>query len=238
MNNKIIYLIFLVCVSSLPLNAQDEVSAGGLKFGVRVGGTVSTFSKAQPHASEKFGFMAGVSAEYLFSDNLSVALEPAYNQLGGQLVRFTDDTRFGDASIFANSVTSSKITLAYLDLPLLAKYRLKSFGNFRPNVVVGGSFAYLLDARDNLTKTYHYNQTFFTIREMRKVSSQYEPFQLDLTAGAGGEVSLGGSNRLLIDFRYRYGLTTAKKSYSYIDLESVQGDLYTNSFSFTLGFGF
>jgi hypothetical protein len=230
------YFLFTLLVLSVQAFAQDDFSTG-LRFGVRVGATVSNFNNSQPHTSAKLGFTAGGVVEYGLSEQFSVQAEPAYMQQGGQYVRFSDDTRFGDDGIFAVSTTSSKVTAHYIDLPVMARYKLPAIGNFSPNVVLGGAVGYLLKASENYDRTYHYNQTFFTTNGTRSVTSQFEQFQVGATAGIGGEVSLG-DKRLLIDFRYRYGITTAKKSFSYIDLNAVQDDLRTDSFYFTVGLGF
>jgi len=240
MKDKIIYAFLFSAALLIGSSAvaQDGSPTTGFKFGVRVGATVSEFSSSQPHTSEKLGVIGGAVVEYAFSESFSVLTEPSYMQMGGQFVRFTDNTRFGDNGIFAQYATSSKVTASYGDIPLLAKYSLPSIGNFKPNIVAGGSIGLLIGARDTFDRTYHYEQTYFTVHGTENVSSEYEPYQVGATGGIGGEVSLGGTKRLLIDFRYRYGLTPAKKSFSYIDLNAVQGDLYTNSFYFTVGFGF
>jgi hypothetical protein len=231
------YFLVTLLVLSVQAFAQDDTSTG-LRFGLRAGATVSNFSSGQPHTSAKVGFTAGGVVEYGLSEQFSVQAEPAYMQQGGQYIRFTDDRRFGDAiDIFAVSTTSAKVTAHYLDLPVMAKYKLPAIGNFNLNIVLGGAVGYLFKASENYDRTYHYNQTFFTTNGTRSVTSEFEQFQFGATAGIGGEVSLG-DKRLLIDFRYRYGITTAKKSFSYIDLKAVQDDLRTDSFYFTVGLGF
>jgi opacity protein-like surface antigen len=239
-SNYFSFFILLFVFFSVEVMAQEDASTSssvGLRYGARIGATVSNFSNAQPHTSSKLGFTIGAVVEYGLSDKFSVQTEPAYMQQGGQYIRFNDDTRFGDFSLFSVSTTSSKVTAHYIDLPILAKYTLAPIGNFTPNAVLGGSAGYLLKASDSFERTYHYSQSYFTVHGTQNVSSEFEKLQVGITAGIGGEVSLG-SKRLLIDFRYRYGITNAKKSFSYIDLNSVQGDLRTDSFYFTVGLGF
>jgi hypothetical protein len=239
MTHKILsltYLLLLLLAGGKTMAQDDQPT--GLRFGVRVGGSISSFGKTQPYTSEKAGLTAGLVVEYSLSEKFSVQTEPAYLQQGGQYVRFSDNTRFGDANnIFAVYTTASKVTAHYVDLPLMAKYKLPVIGNFSPNIVLGGSAGYLIDATDKFERTYSYEQTFFTVHRSESISSEFEKFQFGAVAGLGGEVSLG-SKRLLIDFRYRYGVTAAKKSFSYIDLYAVRGDLRTNSFYFTVGLGF
>lgn len=227
-------LIFLVNV----VYAQDDQSdRSGLSYGARIGATVSNFSNEQPHTSAKLGLLIGGVIEYGFSDILSVQAEPSYMQQGGRFVRFSDDTRFGsDGSLFDLYTTNSDVTLHTLDLPILAKYWLPKFGDIQPNIVLGPAISYTLGASNVYQTTYYYNQTFTTANAYREERSQYEPFQMGITGGFGGEVSLG-TKRLLIDFRYRYGVTPVKKGYSYIDIFTVQGDLRTHSAYVTIGIG-
>jgi opacity protein-like surface antigen len=239
-SNYFSFFILLFVFFSVEVMAQEDASTSssvGLRYGVRIGATVSNFSNAQPHTSSKLGFTIGAVVEYGLSDKFSVQTEPAYMQQGGQYIRFTDDTRFGSDDIFAVSTTSSSVTAHYIDVPLLAKYKLPAIGNFNPNIVLGGACGILIKASDSFERTYHYTQTYFTVSSKQNVTSDFEMLQVGLTAGLGGEVSLG-SKRLLIDVRYRYGLTDAKKSFSYISLYDVQNDLRTDSFYFTIGLGF
>jgi len=214
--------------------AQSDTSTSGIRFGVKVGAVVSEFSNAQPYTNQSLGVMAGGVVEYGFSGKLSVQTEPSYIQQGGTYVRFSDDSRFG--SISPVYITSNKITMHNVDIPVFVKYTLPSIGNFTPNIVLGPHATYVIAATNNFERTYYYNQTFSSIQGFEIVSTEYERFQFGATAGLGGEVSLG-NKRLMIDLRYKYGITPAKMSYSYIDLYQVQGDLTNHSYYFTIGFG-
>ena len=106
-----------------------------------------------------------------------------------------------------------------------------------PNIVLGPTVSYTILVDTYFERTYHHNQTFITVNGYDNISNEYESIQIGATAGVGGEVSLG-SKRLMLDLRYRYGITTAKPSFSYIDLKAVQGDLTSHNIYFTLGIGF
>lgn len=214
--------------------AQDDRS--GLSYGARIGVTVSNFSNEQPHTSARLGFLVGGVVEYGFSNILSVQAEPSYMQQGGRFVRFMDDTRFGNDAIYDMYATSSDVTLHTIDLPILAKYWLPKFGDIQPNVVLGPAVGYTLGASNTYQTTFLSNGNFFTANGYKEEGNQYEPFQMGITGGFGGEVSLG-TKRLMIDFRYRYGVTPVKKSYSYIGLNYVQGDLRSHSAYVTIGIG-
>lgn len=229
-------IMLFLFVASYSLQAQEEAKLG-FSYGGRIGATVSRFSNEQPHTSSRLGFTVGGVVEYGLSEKLSVQAEPAYMQQGGRFIRFSDDTRFGlDGTIYDLYTTNSSVTVHTLDLPVMAKYKFAKIGDFQPNIVLGPSVGYTLGASNSYQTTFYYNQTFTTANAYRLEKSQYQPFQLGVTAGFGGEVSLG-TKRLLIDFRYRYGVTPIKKSYSYVDLFSVQGDLRTHSAYVTIGIG-
>lgn len=240
MNNKIVKsLLFLAIVLSGSLVYGQDDSTIGLRYGVRLGGVAGYFGEEQPHTGAKLGFTIGGVVEYGISPNLSLQAEPAYMQQGGKFLRFIDDTRFGnDETIFSRYVSNSNITVHAIDLPILAKYKIAKIGDVQLNVMAGPSVAYTLYASDSFERTYTFGSTFSTINGFQIVTSQYQPFQLAATGGVGGEVSLGGTKRLLIDLRYRYGITPVKKGYSYIGLYDVQGDLRTHAVYFTLGLGF
>ena len=236
-------LLILSLLIKLQTQAQDEardIAGGstGLRYGFKAGLVVSEFSDTQPHTSEKLGFTAGVVVEYGFNDRLSIQTEPSYLQQGGSLLKFVDNTRFGDTeSLGSSSTTNYAITIHSIDVPVLAKYRLPALGDFVPNIVLGPAVSYAVLVDTYFERTYHHNQTFMTVNGYDNISNEYESIQIGATAGVGGEVSLG-SKRLMLDLRYRYGITTAKPSFSYIDLHAVQGDLTSHNIYFTLGIGF
>lgn len=235
--NQVVFakaILLLFCVSSA--FAQEE-SIGSFRFGAKAGVVVSKFDNAQPHTSERLGLTVGAVAEYGINDLLSIQAEPAYLQQGGNFVRFSDNTRFGDFDAFdAFYVTNANVTIHTVDLPVLAKFWLPFGKEVKANVVLGPSASYRISANQNFERTYYHNQTFTTASGSEEVTSDYEKISYAVTAGVGGEVSLG-ERRLLFDLRYKYGITPVKKSFSYIDINSVQGDLTSDSFYLTLGFG-
>lgn len=236
MNLPLCYkLVAILSLAFTYARAQND-STQLLYYGARIGGVVSKFSNGQPHTESGSGFVVGGVVEYPLTDAFSLQAEPAYLQLAGTYIRFTDNTRFGDSGMFAVYTTASDIKLHYIDLPILIRYNFMPVGDFAPNVVAGGAVSGLLHATDRFERTYHYNQTFFTVNDREDITSEFQNIQCAVVAGFGGEISLG-ERRLLIDIRYRYGITQAKKSFSYIDLNAVKADLYTNAVYFTLGVG-
>lgn len=233
--SKFLLAVFF-CLISLKGFSQDE-SVSQLNFIVKAGAVMSEFSNGQPHTGQKLGFTAGVNVAYRLNDLISVQAEPAYLQQGGTFTRFSDDSRFGDASsISAVYTTTNNITTHNVDLPVMAKFHLPQFGDIDTYAVIGPSVTYNFYTGNEFERTYHYNQTFSTVSGYEVVTREYEKFQYGATAGIGGAISVG-SRKLYIDLRYKYGITPVKKSYSYIDIYQVSGDLHTNSYYFTIGLG-
>ncbi len=226
-------VVMLSTIVLLPqAKAQDE-NKSMIRYGPKLGMTVSSFSDSQPHTGYNIGFTVGGFVEYGVTDQLSLQAEPAYLEQGGSYVRFIDDSRFGTGAL-PQHATSSRTTVRNIDLPLLAKYQVAQFGDLKTTVVLGPAVSYTISATDAYETTYIEDRSYRTVNNSRNVTSQYEPFTFGVTAGFGGEVNIG-ANSLFIDFRYRYGITSTKKGYSYIDLYDVQGDLRTHSAYVTIG---
>ena len=234
-----ITLKFLVWITFLTgCLAGYSQESGGLSFGVRLGPVLSSFNNTQPQTGVNYGFTVGGLVEYAFSDVFSVQAEPAYLQQGGTYIRFSDDRRFRDFDSFSSVYTTdNRVTLHSADLPIMAKYKFLAFDVVAVSVVLGPSVSYLFYANNSFERTYHFARTFTTIEGTENITSEYERFQVAGTGGLGLEFP-ANNNRIFVDLRYKYGITPVKKSYSYIDLFDVQGDLSVQSFYFTLGFGF
>ena len=218
-------------------NSTDDSSSlsdGSIRFGVRAGGIYNTFNHAQPGTSENFGIGGSFLAEKPISGKISIQGELSYLQQGGTYTRFTDNTVPGDLPFLA--ITSSRINAQYGDLALLAKYQITQIDKIIVNVTVGGAFGYNIGVINKYERTYYDSRMFYTTYGKQMITHLFQPFQVGAVGGLGTEVGVG-SKRLLIDFRYRYGLTPAMKSFSYIDLPTVKGDLYTNSFYIMIGLG-
>ncbi len=218
-------------------DADTDTSAEGksIYFGAKAGITLSQFSRTQPHITEKIGLTGGIFAEYAFSDKFSVRVEGNYLQQGSRLVRFSDNTRFGDFSEFAVFTTDNHFTTHNVDIPVLAKYKFLSLGAMNLSLLVGPSIGINIGATSNFERTYHNSQTFLTVSGFEDISSEFERLYYNAVGGVTGEINAGGKT-YFVDLRYYYGITPAKKGYSYVDLFDVQGDL--TSYSIALSFGY
>ena len=115
-----------------PVRAQEEatVSIGGLAGGVvadQAGDDVFA-----PH--DKFGFIGGLSGTLRFSARWALQLDALYVEKGG---RENNDRDQGDPN-------DDKLSLRYLEFPVLVKFALKAGDGVRPSIFAGPSFAYEL----------------------------------------------------------------------------------------------
>lgn len=229
--NKLLFIGALL-VGNL-LYAQDE--SPGLTFGVKFGTAVSSFSSEQPHTGERIGLTFGGFVNYPISSQLSLQGEVSYLQQGGTLVTYTDETRFGAPFNFSTvHQTNSRVTLHNIEVPVLVQYQLP-IANLPVRAYAGPSFAYTLKANDTFERTgYTAADLIVTATGSEDVTSTYQSIQLGASGGLEFYIPFGEKS-LVIDARYRYGITPARKSYSYITLNGTEEEIRTNTLSFTLG---
>ncbi len=230
-------LMALLVLAAATLKAQSSIG-----YGVKAGTTFSSFSHSQPHTGSKLGFTAGVFGKFQFSDLLCVQVEAAYFQQGGSFTQFTDDSRFfGESQYFFKNVTTSRVTLHNVEVPVLLRVSIPTQSEVKPLFFAGPSVGFNLGATERYERTGELaggSQVYATASGRDNVTSQYNLYQFGATAGLGLEVPFFGEHKLLVDARYRYGINAAKNTFSYIDFNRVSSKLHTDSVVFTVGFGF
>jgi hypothetical protein len=234
----------LICLLLLAFSVfgQDEetVTLNKIRFGVKVGTTLSSFSEQQPHTNYKPGFIAGGFLSYELSNSLALQLEPSYIEQGGNLISIFDYPMFliPDPP-FILKIRDQRVTFHNIDIPLLLKYEttilgLKVFG------VAGPSIALNINSEtknDVSARSLDNVPIYYNFYEEENITSNIEFLQYGITGGIGFETPLG-NHSLIFDMKYRYSLNRTYPGYSYLGIYQVQGDLRTNSFYVTLGFGF
>jgi|WetSurMetagenome_2_1015567.scaffolds.fasta_scaffold75686_2 hypothetical protein len=234
-----IFSITCLLLLAFSVSGQDE-TASKLKFGVKVGTTISSFSSEQPQNTYKPGLVAGGFVSYGLTNSLSLQLEPSYMQQGGNLIFINDPLMLGIEDFpYLIEVRNQKITYHNIDIPLLLKYEttvkgLKVFG------VAGPSISINAKATSDATvsaRSYDMIPVYVTYDRYENISSNIENLQYGVVGGLGFETPLG-NHTLIFDMKYKYGLNTTYPGYSYLGINQVKGDLSSNTFYFTLGFGF
>jgi len=232
LSNRLTWLLPFLLVSFSLFSQEDQST---LSFGVKAGMAVSSFSTEQPHTGERIGYTLGGFVGYALNSQLSLQGEVNYLQQGGTLLTYTDETRFGAPYNFATvHQTHSRVTLHNVEVPILVQYKVP-FGELPVKAFAGPSLAYTFKATENFERTgYTASNLIVTATGSEDVSSQYEPFQLGVTGGLGFYIPYGDKS-LVLDVRYRYGVTPARSSYSYIELNGTAEAIRTNTLSVTLG---
>ena len=107
-------------------NAQD------IKFGIKGGINLSTFTGDIEDASSKVGFQAGGFAELKLSDKFSIQPEVLYSLQGAKF------KETGDSYSYKENINAS-----YLNVPVLAKYYVID----KLSVEAGPQIGFLLSAK-------------------------------------------------------------------------------------------
>lgn len=187
------WMPFAAALVLLPEVASPAgISAGGMKGGL---------SLARQHGrwwipDHRVGLGAGIFAEIPIRPAISTQLELLYVMKGGASL----DIELTDSS--GNPISTMRIVHAvdYLELPLLARYRVPVQGHVAPTFVVGPSLAY-------------------------KISEKYSPSGMeeggilsstDFGIAFGAGLDLGrGRRRWLIEARYTFGMTNTMRDPAY-----------------------
>jgi hypothetical protein len=222
--------------------AQESEGGGGglslpLKFGAKIGTTISSFTNQQPHNNIMQGLTAGLFVDYSFMDNMGVQVEFLYAQEGGRLLYFDYPNLIGKDFWYAVDAENQQLVLHNISVPILYNYNL-ALTNFKLGVVIGPDLGYTVSASAMKEGTvFTESGSFHTYTGSEDVSSNIEKFHVAATAGIGLKIPAGNLN-LLIDVRYKYGLTPVYKSYSYVGIPQISGDLKYNAVSITCGISF
>jgi len=178
---------------SMNANTQTDREAS---FGIRGGLTfysVETevsggfFGNISETSGTKLGFAAGVYAEFPLTNIFSFQPELMFVQKGGS----EDGDFFDDDDFFNDDINggTQKLTLNYLDVPLLGRANIPLQADFTPYVVVGPSIGYLLSASINDV-------------DDDDIDELFKSLNFGFIIGAGVEFG-----NLVVDLRYDIGLS-------------------------------
>ncbi len=171
-------ILLLIIVLSFPL------SQAFAQFGIKGGATLSSFDTEitgngmsfEESSDTKFGFQAGILYQHAINDMISIQPELLFTQKGGK-----DDVNGG---------LESKVTLSYVEVPVLLRFNVPIDGDIRPYLIAGPHAGYLLDAKDEYDG------------ESEDISDFLEDLNFGLTFGGG--VQFGN---FFVDARYDLGLS-------------------------------
>lgn len=177
-----IVLSFIMIFSVGAAQAQSQ----SVQEGVRVGINVATLTGSGAHnASSKLGFNGAFFLTYNFTNYFAIQPEAGVSFAGakGPL------TLGGNTS---NQYTDIKST--YIQIPILAKFKLSSSSDFEPAIFVGPSFDF------NVTNKY----------DVSSSANNLYPDSSPSFVSVGGVIGVGANiQRVVVDLRLDLGLTTA-----------------------------
>ncbi len=236
---RCLFVVLLLISQQFGLFAQEQSSASSskLNFGFRVGATISSFTNQQPHNNITSGFSGGAFVAYPLNENMGVQAEVFFTQEGGRLLTFDYPSLVGKDFWYALDAENQKLVLNNISVPILYNYNL-AFSNFKLGAFIGPDLGYTVSASVMKEGTvFTESGSFHTYTGSEDVSSNIEKFHVAATAGIGLKIPAGNLN-LLLDVRYKYGLTSVYKSYSYVGIPQIAGDLKFNTLSVTCGISF
>lgn len=219
---KVFLVLALVLAMAIGATAQDPVkglTGAGFKAGLvmakATGDNIDAIeADAGVDASYLMGFAVGGFIEYSFSPSFAIQPEILYNTKG---VKFEE----GDVS--------EKITLTYMQIPVLLKFNIPTAGNFDPFIYAGPSVGILLSANDKLEGT--------TDDYDEDIKDFFKSTDFSAVLGVGAGIPMGTSGQLSVEFRYDLGLTNVAEDFDN-GVEVVPGDVKTGSIGFLVGFSF
>lgn len=193
--------------------AQQRFSAGP-----RVGLNLSKFNGDVEKNNFHPGFTAGAFLMYSSLNHFGISVDALYAQRGAAFRVSRPGTYI-----------SYNQRINYLEIPVALRYFLTLSGNFRPNLFVGPSLAFRLNAKTTPVEASMSNSVVNT--------STFNSADLGLIGGFQlNWKGLGERQRFLIDARYTYGFTDATALPIVGGLNKQRIGLST--VTVTLGYGF
>lgn len=203
----------------LAFTIQSASAQQRWSIGPRVGANISTLMGDVPAAAD-VKWLAGwsVGGFIMYSDinHFGISADILYSQKGA---RITNRSTAGSSTTFTQRIN-------YLEIPVLARYFLTLKGSFRPNIFIGPSVAFKLNATQK-----DYEGTA-TPQANRDNTDSYRPADLGLTGGIALNFEVAKGKRILLDARYTYGLTDISLAPA-----SVRNSAVTLNLSYGFGIG-
>jgi len=185
-------ILFTVLFAGMFTFVTNQTIAQDVQFGAKAGISFysTTFSASaggfsfEETSDSKLGFALGVYAVVPFHPMFAFQPELMFVQKGGT----ETDEFFGDEF-------ETKITLNYLDVPLLLRFNVPIQGNVQPYLVAGPTIGFLLSA------------TVSDDDDSEDFSDELSSLNYGLSIGAGV-----GIDQFNVDLRYEFGLADISDS--------------------------
>lgn len=184
---KILLSLSLVILAFSNINAQNNIS-----FGVKGGLTLANISGFEEDLTSRTSFHLGGFVEYVINEKFSFQPELLFSNQG---TKATYEDNFGGISIKEEEL----IKLSYINLPLLAKYKIID----QLSVLAGPQVGFLVAAKYEVK----FEETFEGVTESETLSQDasesFKTLDLGLNFGLEYELPMG----LRFDVNYVFGLS-------------------------------
>lgn len=212
---KTILSLALLAGAAGVANAQT-----GVKYGLKGGFNGSTFSGADSKGVEyKAGFAAGGFLNFGISDNFSIQPEILYSQKGAS----SDNLTYTSGGTTYNDGTR-KITLGYLDVPIMFRYNIGEEGKGL-YVEVGPQGSFALHQR-----AFTENGAGKEVGDTYKSTDTLNKVQIGYVGGIGYQITSG----LGIGVRYTGDFSQIYKQ----SLNLPASNVHNSVFQFQVGYAF
>ena len=209
---KRIGLFLVTCLICMVASAQ-------ITWNVKAGAGLATARGDIENASGKLGWKIGVGLEKPLSSDWLIMPSFEFKQKGTQVSSYDDEY--------------SKVTFSYLQLPILAAYRIRLSDDINLTLKAGPYMAYALSGKEIFEYSYGNNNSGKEEYDLFGTDGVGQRFDVGLLLGADVEYQ-----RFVLGAEFEYGLLPAAK-YEYEDeYESVSFKAYNISFYITLGYKF
>jgi hypothetical protein len=206
---------------------SHAVLAQETHFGVKAGINFSTITSDEPDYNVKMrvGFHLGGGVNLGITDNFSVNVDLLYTRKGAkQSYEYTQVNN----SVTITGTSESKVTLSYIELPVLARYKLESGLYFNGGLY----FAFLAAYKEEFTQTQ-------TVNNGNNINTETESGSSTDDTGIRGsdiglKLGLGYEHEGGLDFglNYNYGLSNI------IDISNFPYKYHHGVIGITVGYWF
>lgn len=186
-----------IILSAAAVLAFGFANAQEVKYGAKVALNVASLTGDVEGASTLIGFQIGGFAEIKLSEKFSFQPELMYSAQGGNQ-EYSED--FGDGDFFK---AESELKLAYLNIPLMAKY----YATPKLSFEFGPQIGFLLSAKNEGTFTETFEGETFSESGSEDVKEFANSVDFGLNLGAGYDFT----ENISAGLRYNFGLTDIYK---------------------------
>jgi opacity protein-like surface antigen len=218
---NLFYFLATIVFLSFTAHAQET------KFGIKAGVNFSNISSDLPDYSSdmKLGFHIGGGVSLGLTDNFAITADLLYDMKGAQQ-KITESYTAGSASVKRTS--KEKLTISYIEIPVLARYNLESGLYFNAGPYIG----FLAGFKDEEDVTQSSTENGVTTNTSSSTSSTdhtgWSSSDFGLKFGLGYKMESG----LDLGLNYSLGLSNL------IDVEGNPYKAHNNVISITIGYWF